>query len=116
MLSTVEINASSNANSGRLCNSLCFLLRKMNYPVVNDRFCKREYASLPRYVRNVLKNKLCIGCYGVTIKRIFVNHDKGGKMPRADTNEMTSVQVDSPERLYVSHWVGQDCCEKDSSR
>jgi len=60
MLSTVEITTSSNANSGRLCNSLCFLLRKMNYPVVNDRFCKREYASLPRYVRNVLKNKFCM--------------------------------------------------------
>jgi len=36
MVSAVEITTSSNANSGCLCNSLCFLLHKMNYPIVND--------------------------------------------------------------------------------
>jgi hypothetical protein len=94
-LSTLTIQ--SNFDSGRLSNLICFLLRKSGYPVVNDRFCKRELATLPRIMRNIVKNKLCIGCYKVeltTNKHI------------QDSNDNTSeiISVEPHYRTQCSYW------------
>lgn len=64
-IETLEI--SSRHGSGKIVNTISFILRKIAYPMINDRFCKREFASLPRRMRNILKQKICIGCYSVCV-------------------------------------------------
>lgn len=59
--------ARSRHDDGRLANVIPYILRKLGYPVVNDRFAKREYSCLPRKMKNVLKQKICIGCYSLDI-------------------------------------------------
>jgi hypothetical protein len=59
-LPTLKIVTASTA--GGLCNAISFLLRKRGHPVVNDRLCHCEYLTLPRSIRNLIKNRLCIGC------------------------------------------------------
>jgi hypothetical protein len=88
-LSTVRIVTSS--KSGGLCSAICFLLRKRGHPVVNDRLCCREYLTLPRSMRNVIKNRLCISCYNV---EFHVNDDK----------QVTNVSLEIHERLRALHW------------
>jgi 16S rRNA U516 pseudouridylate synthase RsuA-like enzyme len=87
-LSTLSIH--SKHDSGRLCSVISFVLRKLGYPVVNDRFCKRELAALPRRMRNILKQKICIGCYSLDI----------------EVDPMTSTIVDYPphRRTQCSYW------------
>jgi hypothetical protein len=65
-ISTLSI--SSGHDDGRLANVIAYILRKLGYPVVNDRFAKREYSCLPRRMKNILKQKVCIGCYSLTIE------------------------------------------------
>ena len=60
--------ARSRHDDGRLANVIPYILRKLGYPVVNDRFAKREYSCLPRKMKNVLKQKICIGCYSLDIE------------------------------------------------
>lgn len=60
--------ARSRHDEGRLANVIPYILRKLGYPVVNDRFAKREYSCLPRKMKNVLKQKMCIGCYSLDIE------------------------------------------------
>jgi hypothetical protein len=96
-LSTVRIVTSCKA--GGLCSAVCFLLRKSGHPVVNDRLCRREYLTLPRSMRNLIKNRLCIGCYNVEF--------------RVDLDELvTSVSVENPESLHALHW--QRHCDANS--
>ncbi len=90
-VSTVVLKSSF--DSGRLSNLLCFLLRKIGYPVVNDRFCKRELTSLPRLMKNILKNKLCIGCY--TLHFDIMNEE---------SIHATTVRVDPQCRTLCSFW------------
>ena len=90
-LSTIQITCSK--RKGKLCNSLCYMLRKMNYPVVGDRFCKQELALLPRYCRNKMKSKLHIGCFGI----------KTTKSTLLDSDEF-QFQIPTPERFLSSHW------------
>ena len=95
--STLEIHSA--ALDGRLCNMICYVLRKLNHGVVNDRFCKREFAELPRAVRNRLKSKICIGCYGLEIK------DSAGNEHSTQTAPCNvQVLVPVPDRLKASWW------------
>lgn len=87
-LSTVTITTSS--TSGGLCNAICYLLRKRGHPVVNDRFCRNEYLTLPRSIRNLIKNRLCISCYQVELI--------------VDENSGRIISVPVPDRLLASHW------------
>eukprot|EP00804_Cyclotella_cryptica_P004109 CCRYP_016854-RA/>CCRYP_016854-RA protein AED:0.00 eAED:0.00 QI:854/-1/1/1/-1/1/1/645/441 len=64
-VSTLSIQSSH--DDGRLANVISFTLRKLGFPVVNDRFAKRESSALPRRMKNLLKQKVCIGCYGIDI-------------------------------------------------
>lgn len=64
-ISTLVIQSSH--DNGRIANTISFTCRKLGYPVVNDRFAKRESSSLPRRMKNLLKQKVCIGCYQVEI-------------------------------------------------
>ena len=88
-VSTIEIYSS--AHDGRLCSISSYILRKLNHGVVNDRFCKREFASMPRAFRNHVK-KLCLGCFGLKI----IQGDE----------EPTNVDVPVPGRLNAGYW---DC-------
>ncbi len=62
------LTVSSRHDEGRMANVIPYILRKLGYPVVNDRFAKREYSRLPRRMKNVLKQKICIGCYSLDIE------------------------------------------------
>ena len=88
-LSSLTISTTSSA--GGLCNTICFLLRKQGYPVVNDRLCRREYLDLPRSIRNLIKNRLCIGCYAVSWAE--EGHER-----------VKTVSIQEPDRLHASHW------------
>ena len=88
-LSTISIQ--STADRGKLCNVICYTLRKLGFPVVNDRFCKRELSALPRIMRNILKDKLCIGCYDL-------------KIQEDETNEEHNVSIDPHSRTQCSYW------------
>lgn len=65
-ISTLTI--SSSHDEGKMANVIPYILRKLGYPVVNDRFAKREYSHLPRRMKNILKQKICIGCYCLNIE------------------------------------------------
>ena len=87
-LSSLKISTTSSA--GGLCNTICFLLRKQGYPVVNDRLCRREYLALPRSIRNLIKRRLCIGCYAVSWAE---GHER-----------VRTLSIQEPDRLHASHW------------
>jgi 23S rRNA-/tRNA-specific pseudouridylate synthase len=49
-------------------DSISYTLRtKLGHAVVNDRFAKSEYLSLPRSIRNLIKNRFCMGCFAVRL-------------------------------------------------
>jgi hypothetical protein len=87
-LSTIIITSAY--DSGRLSNVICFILRKIGYPVVNDRFCKREFSLLPRRMRNTIKKKLSIGCYGIIIRNLPVENSR--------------ISISPPERIRCEYW------------
>lgn len=59
-LSTIEVVTTHPSSS-----SLCQFFRQKGYPVVGDSFTRKEYLTLPRSLRNRLKDKLCMGCFKV---------------------------------------------------
>ena len=86
-ISTLTIQ--SRFDDGRLSNVISYVLRKLSYPVVNDRFSKREYSALPRRMKNIIKQKVCIGCYQLDIEY---------------EGESTTVKIDSHKRTQCSFW------------
>mmetsp|Transcript_27295 Transcript_27295/g.57429 ORF Transcript_27295/g.57429 Transcript_27295/m.57429 type:complete len:686 (-) Transcript_27295:46-2103(-) len=88
-ISTLTVQ--SRHDDGRVANIISYSLRKLGYPVVNDRFAKREFAALPRRMRNLLKQKVCICCHSIDI------HIEGS---------ITNVQVDAHKRTQCSYWRG----------
>mmetsp|Transcript_25556 Transcript_25556/g.29634 ORF Transcript_25556/g.29634 Transcript_25556/m.29634 type:complete len:568 (+) Transcript_25556:953-2656(+) len=99
-LSTLVIMSPS--ESGRLSNTLCYMLRKVGYPVVNDRFCKQELAQLPRVMRNILKNKLCIGCYDIVLSLCCTSAQN-------ENIKSVSVHEDPNSRTQCTYWQ-TICC------
>ena len=87
-LSTVRLTCGG--LRGRLCGELCFMLRKSGFPVVGDRYAKRERGSLPRSCAP-LKNKLQVGCYSVLA---------------ALQPPLQRIQVETPipDRLMATRW------------
>merc|ERR1712150_267125 len=90
-VSTLELTTreGSMATTGRLCGALCHALRTLRHPVVNDRWCRNEFASLPRGMRHAVKNRLCIGCYQV---RVHLSDDD------------EDVRVEVPPRWLSAYW------------
>ena len=86
-ISTIKVT--SKYDNGRLANVTSFVLRKLGYPVVNDRFVKRELIALPRRLKNIVKQKVCIGCYRVDVEC------KGA---------LTTVGIDEHKRTQCSYW------------
>ena len=101
IISTLTIQSSH--DDGRLANTISFTLRKLGFPVVNDRFAKHESSVLPRRMKNLLKQKVCIGCYRVEIV------DK-------QTRQNHIVSIDPHNRTKCKFWEKQlcasdnDCC------
>jgi len=79
----------SRFDNGRLANVISFVLRKLGYPVVNDRFGKREFSALPRRIKNIVKQKVCIGCYCADVECEGV---------------VTMVNVERHKRTQCSFW------------
>ena len=102
-LALTSLIVESDAKDGKLCSAISFVLRKLGHGVVNDRFCKREGAELPRIVRNRLKKKTFIGCYGLQIRGVA-------------EAESIEVPVAVPDRLKTAYWdallTGRSSCEK----
>ena len=94
-LSTIRLSCSK--YNGKLCSSLCFMLRKLSFPVVGDRFCKRELANLPRPCRNIMKSKLHIGCFGIKSNNMH-------PVLRGQDYLHINVDIPAPERFLASHW------------
>jgi LmbE family N-acetylglucosaminyl deacetylase len=88
-LSTLQV-LTTDPSSG----SLCQFFRNACYPVVGDTFCKKEYLTLKRSIRNRLKDNLCLGCYKIEIEGLL------GKVE----NDVTTVQRVVPEKLSAKHW------------
>eukprot|EP01082_Thalassiosira_pseudonana_P013698 g12069.t1.1.5e17418b g12069 g12069.t1 contig6:1154214-1155773(-) len=86
-ISTLTVQSSH--DDGRLANTISYVLRKLGYPVVNDRFAKREGSSLPRRMRNLMKQKVCIGCYRVDIQL---------------NESISTVEVASHNRTQCKYW------------
>jgi 23S rRNA-/tRNA-specific pseudouridylate synthase len=80
-LSTLKITATSNVR----VDAICYALRKQGNPVVNDRFCRNEYLQLPRSIRNLIKMRLCIACFEVSVNS-------------------REIKVATPERLSSTYW------------
>ena len=89
-ISTLEIR--SGHDDGRLANTISYILRKLGYPVVNDRFARREASALPRRMKNLLKQKVCIGCYQVDIHT---------------ANQHEVVSIEAHKRTSCSFWRDQ---------
>jgi N-acetylglucosaminylphosphatidylinositol deacetylase len=77
--------------------SLCQFFRTAGCPVVGDIFCKREFSTLKRAVRNRLKDKLCLGTYRVDV-------DSVGDPNPGKESETITVQKAIPEKLSAKHW------------
>jgi len=83
------VTVTSRFDHGRLGNVISFVLRKLGHPVVNDRFGKREYSALPRRMKNIVKQKVCIGCYQVDVEC---------------DSARTKVVIDSHKRTQCRFW------------
>ncbi|GFH52190.1 hypothetical protein CTEN210_08666 [Chaetoceros tenuissimus] len=87
MISTLTVKSSH--DDGRIASVISFLLRKLGFPVVNDRFCKRELSLLPRRMKNILKQKICIECNHVNVEYEGTNH---------------SIEIEPHRRTQCSFW------------
>jgi len=103
MISTIMLTCDK--RKGRLSNSFCYMLRKLNYPVVGDRFCKQELSMLPRSCRSVMKSKLHLGCFGIDVTKLFSSFQDGD-------SSILDIHIPIPERLTASHWKNVvNCCK-----
>lgn len=73
--------------------AIILYLRKKRFPVVGDRLCTKEYASLPRSFRNRIKKKLLMGCFKADVTLLT----------ETDSLHWTA-SVESPEKFSASSW------------
>lgn len=89
-LSTVEIATDFPSSS-----AICRWFREIKKPVVGDSFCKQEYSKLQRSIRNRIKNKLCIGCFRVSIFLIGAPN-----LPK----DAPIIELPIPDKLSAKYW------------
>lgn len=68
--------------------SVCQWMRRLGYPVVGDRKCRREYLGLKRSIRNRIKDKVCLRSHRVEVD--------GTAYPPGET------QI--PDKLSATYW------------
>ena len=91
-VSTPDLNLSTLCLAGSISGSgICSFLRKEGFPVVGDRFCRKEDLSLKRSIRNRMKNKLCLGCFAL-------------RLTSKDGNPITEISQPIPDKLSALHW------------
>lgn len=74
-LSTIAIATES--RSSKLAQVIAYYLRKSaGHPIVGDRIAVQEYLSLPRSMRNRIKQRFCFGCTAVKLQTIDKNDDQ----------------------------------------
>jgi len=93
-LSTVCVRTTSNISG--IAGAVSFYLRKVGFGVVGDRFSMEEYLSLPRYMRNRLKQKVCLGC--ISVEALSTGH---------------TTMIPLPEKWSAHYWQNQLVERKD---
>lgn len=98
-ISTLELTTATSTELR--ADHLCAALRQLGHGVVNDRFGRlsnekiddtiEQPQQLPRSMRNLIKNRLCIGCFAVRVTTKSDAHEK-------------IVRADPPERLSAHYW------------
>lgn len=96
-LSTVLVRTSSNTSG--IAGAVSYYLRKVGFGVVGDRFSMEEYLSLPRYMRNRLKQKVCLGCIRVEAQSTRLS------------GHVTMIPL--PEKWSADYWQNQLVERKD---
>jgi 23S rRNA-/tRNA-specific pseudouridylate synthase len=90
-LSTISMTTRS--SSSRLAQTFAYYLRKtVNNPIVGDRIAVQEYLSLPRSMRNRIKQRFCIGCTAVRVE----NHSTG---------ELNEDICPIPDKWSARNWL-----------
>ena len=95
-LSTVRLECTG--RNGRISGDLCYLMRSLGYPVVGDRYAKRESASLPRYCAS-LKAKLQMGCFAI-------------KLLTGEGAPSFVCECAVPSRLMAASWSSQEAAAR----
>ena len=103
-LSTISIATSSSVSG--LAQTIGYYLRSNKYSIVGDRMAAQEYNTLPRAVRNRIKQRLCLGCTGVRVNVTMKNESPGQQLreQRFETNHPI------PVKWSAMHW--QEFCSK----
>jgi 23S rRNA-/tRNA-specific pseudouridylate synthase len=90
-LSTISITTRS--TSSRLAQTFAYYLRKAtNNPIVGDRIAVQEYLSLPRSMRNRIKQRFCIGCTAVRVEN-------------RSTRELNEHVCPIPDKWSARYWL-----------
>jgi hypothetical protein len=123
-LSTVTISTTS--KSSGLAQTISYFLRTSitssssghAHPIVGDRMAAQEYISLPRSMRNRLKQRLCFGCTSVGMNINSTNdhdvndpsfvHKNGSLLQLQPFQYETEIPV--PTKWSAAYW--QDFCMK----
>eukprot|EP00797_Seminavis_robusta_P000639 Sro103_g052360.1 Domain of unknown function (DUF2431) (330) ;mRNA; r:20323-21312 len=129
-LCTLQISTTCQASG--LCRAIILYLRKQRYPVVGDRLCQRELGQLPRSMRNRIKKKLLMGCFGVQLSATVRSSSIDKKIGEPTSTNVSVVveddktrssvvdcQVDIPERysanFWQSHWENATTLDPNAS-
>lgn len=89
-LTTVQVDVTESSCTSSLASVISYALRQTGHPVVGDRFATQEYLTLPRGMRNRLKQKFCLGCVGV--RGVW------------DGGRTTIASLPVPEKWKASYW------------
>jgi Domain of unknown function (DUF2431) len=93
-LSTISMTTRS--TSSRLAQAVAYYLRKtVNNPIVGDRIAVQEYLSLPRSMRNRIKQRFCVGCTAVRVEN-------------RSTGEVNEDVCPIPDKWSARYW--QEFC------
>jgi hypothetical protein len=104
VLSTVTITTDS--QSSGLVQTIVYYLRKTaGHPVVGDRFAVSEYLSLPRSIRNRIKQRLCMGCTRVLVTIPAGDNSRGSSRQQHYTRP---CECKVPEKWSAAFW--RDFC------
>jgi hypothetical protein len=88
-----------------LAQTIGYYLRRNNYSIVGDRMAVQEYNTLPRAVRNRIKQRLCLGCTGVRVNVAMKNNVDSSKQ---SSDQCFETNHPIPSKWSALHW--QEFC------
>ena len=109
-LSTISIATTSTVSG--LAQTIAYYLRRHSCSIVGDRMAIQEYNTLPRAVRNRIKQRLCLGCTGVRVEMPLQRNDD------TSSSQLHVKMFESkhliPVKWSALHW--QEFCSKSSKQ